>query len=308
MFATHSRITNFTRGIADDVSSRVYLLAFAILFIAGHGLAGAIEPPSEANGPKDTTTPESPLAGAARLVKAYPEFLARMNGSNVLVWKDGTETAYDDGIPKADYQDVLDRASLKDQMSVEYPAGWPFVAPSKDFDPGRIRNGPFFLKMYGNSEAEVRKRLQAVQWATTSQKEGAVLFSSVNGAAAALERVGAEIAKLSPDARAYVANPIGTFSWRTIEGTRRLSPHSFGIAMDFQLPKGLTHYWKWESKESSQSGTYPAAVLEDQRLGQVVQAFEKHGFIWGGKWSHYDTMHFEFRPELFVREGRTNTE
>ena len=23
-----------------------------------------------------------------------------------------------------------------------------------------------------------------------------------------------------------------------------------------------------------------------------------HGFIWGGKWYHYDTMHFEFRPEL----------
>ncbi|MEJ2663631.1 MAG: M15 family metallopeptidase, partial [Spirochaetia bacterium] len=28
--------------------------------------------------------------------------------------------------------------------------------------------------------------------------------------------------------------------------------------------------------------------------------FEKYGFIWGGKWYHYDTMHFEYRPELLV--------
>mgnify|MGYP002637708491 CR=1 FL=1 len=23
-----------------------------------------------------------------------------------------------------------------------------------------------------------------------------------------------------------------------------------------------------------------------------------NGFIWGGRWFHYDTMHFEYRPEL----------
>jgi hypothetical protein len=21
--------------------------------------------------------------------------------------------------------------------------------------------------------------------------------------------------------------------------------------------------------------------------------------VWGGRWYHYDTMHFEYRPELF---------
>jgi hypothetical protein len=28
--------------------------------------------------------------------------------------------------------------------------------------------------------------------------------------------------------------------------------------------------------------------------------FEAERFIWGGKWYHYDTMHFEYRPELFA--------
>ena len=31
---------------------------------------------------------------------------------------------------------------------------------------------------------------------------------------------------------------------------------------------------------------------------EIVEVFEKHGFIWGGKWYHYDTMHFEYRPEI----------
>jgi peptidoglycan LD-endopeptidase CwlK len=36
---------------------------------------------------------------------------------------------------------------------------------------------------------------------------------------------------------------------------------------------------------------------------EIVSIFEKHGFIWGGKWYHYDTMHFEYRPELFLAAG-----
>ena len=33
-------------------------------------------------------------------------------------------------------------------------------------------------------------------------------------------------------------------------------------------------------------------------VGARKGIFEKHGFIWGGRWYHYDTMHFEYRPEL----------
>lgn len=30
----------------------------------------------------------------------------------------------------------------------------------------------------------------------------------------------------------------------------------------------------------------------------VIEAFESEGFIWGGKWTLWDNMHFEYRPEL----------
>jgi D-alanyl-D-alanine carboxypeptidase len=31
-----------------------------------------------------------------------------------------------------------------------------------------------------------------------------------------------------------------------------------------------------------------------------VRIFEKQGFVWGGYWYHFDTMHFEYRPELLA--------
>jgi len=30
----------------------------------------------------------------------------------------------------------------------------------------------------------------------------------------------------------------------------------------------------------------------------LVRAFERQGFVWGGKWFYFDTMHFEYRPEI----------
>jgi hypothetical protein len=32
----------------------------------------------------------------------------------------------------------------------------------------------------------------------------------------------------------------------------------------------------------------------------VIKAFETFGFVWGGKWLFYDTMHFEYRPEILI--------
>ena len=38
--------------------------------------------------------------------------------------------------------------------------------------------------------------------------------------------------------------------------------------------------------------TFPSAI---------VSLFEDNGFIWGGKWEHFDLMHFEYRPELIIK-------
>jgi hypothetical protein len=60
------------------------------------------------------------------------------------------------------------------------------------------------------------------------------------------------------------------------------------IAVDF------SNYWLWEKKG--------APEYKNSIPYEIVAIFEKHGFIWGGKWYHFDTMHFEYRPELLIRD------
>ncbi|MDR0562396.1 MAG: M15 family metallopeptidase [Spirochaetaceae bacterium] len=92
---------------------------------------------------------------------------------------------------------------------------------------------------------------------------------------------------------------IGGYNWRPIQGTRRQSYHSWGLALDIQ-PKQLGNkvmYWFWERIFNSDW----MAVPRDRRWippAEVIRAFENEGFIWGGRWALYDNMHFEYRPEL----------
>src|SRR5690606_1582487 len=130
----------------------------------------------------------------------------------------------------------------------------------------------FFRKMYGDSKEEVERNLVTVPWAPSGES---LRFSRVNGAAEALRNVGEEIAALPADVRRYVEKSRGTFVWRPIAGTGRLSMHSFGIAVDFKLPVAGPEYWLWERSSGRDARAYPAAVLRDDKLGQVVRIFEK---------------------------------
>jgi hypothetical protein len=93
--------------------------------------------------------------------------------------------------------------------------------------------------------------------------------------------------------------PIGAYNWRRVRGGRSLSYHSWGLALDLQRQQRETKavYWQWEKDRNSNWIFIP---LEDrwQPPEKVIQAFEYEGFIWGGKWLFFDTMHFEYRPEL----------
>ena len=228
------------------------------------------------------------------LVRAYPDHLVPTDKANIVLWKDGTEMVFDDGVQKADFEDLLNRASLKDQMSMPYPRSWLTAAPEANDDPGRARNDAFFRKMYGGSTRQVEANLVSVEWLDGAS----VRFTKVNGAAGALRRVREELQRLPGDVQRYVSTSVGTYVWRPISGTTRPSMHSFGAAIDFQLPKELYRYWRWDVSPPEDAPVYPVSILEDAKLKQVVDVFERHGFIWGGKWFHYDTMHFEYRPEL----------
>jgi peptidoglycan L-alanyl-D-glutamate endopeptidase CwlK len=164
-----------------------------------------------------------------------------------------------------------------------------YFGSMKNIDPGRMRDEEFFKAMYGRNEDEVKKHLVNVSWmpGVSNRK---ILFTEVNSANKKLEDVSAELVALPKEYHKYVEKLSGTYVWRYIAGTNRLSAHSFGIAIDIDA----THsdYWRWDY-------VYGGIVeYRNEIPKQIVNIFEKHGFIWGGRWYHYDTMHFEYRPEI----------
>lgn len=225
--------------------------------------------------------------GLRRLVQAYPKLLCG-NHNNTLVWCDGTKTAFDDGKAKS-FEEMLAFADLEDQMSMSYPLSGSAVHP-RNFDPGRIRCLSFFKKMYGATKEQVRANLGKVIWLPgVANKKVAV--TTVNGVDQKLSAVSKEILQLDRRLIAKVKRTGGAYVWRDIAGTYQPSPHSFGIAIDVGV--NIARYWRWGNvdfrKTVRSADSFPL---------EVVRIFERHGFIWGGKWYHYDTMHFEYRPEL----------
>jgi peptidoglycan LD-endopeptidase CwlK len=228
-------------------------------------------------------------SGLRALLAAYPGEVCGA-GRNTLRWCDGTVLTFDDGRKKT-FDTLLKSADLEDQLHLSYPAGPAFpTPPPRDFDPGRFRNEAFFRKMYGADRAAVEKNLVPVAW--PFGQPTTLLVTRINRVNEKLAAVIRDLQRLPPALRTYLEQPAGGYCWRPIAGTDRLSPHSFGIAVDLGGPH--VAYWRWDAKKNG--GHF---AWRNQIPWPIVAAFERHGFIWGGKWNHYDTMHFEYRPELF---------
>jgi hypothetical protein len=229
-----------------------------------------------------------------RLVAAYPEFLAGHDGTQ-LTWKDGTIMPFDDGRQKT-FEERLADADLDDQFLLTYTPGPMLDDPLVNFDPGRIRSEAFFKKMYGDcKKGEVQKKLVAVPWLP---KHGGkpVKVTPVNGVAEKLQRVSEELDALPPEMLKYLQPASGTFNCRNVSRADRSSAHGFGIAIDINAKFG--DYWEWNRPRRAENLPY-----RNQVPWEIAAIFEKHGFIWGGKWYHFDTLHFEYRPELIVAAG-----
>jgi D-alanyl-D-alanine carboxypeptidase len=257
------------------------LLAVLLVAIAGGASANAQTAPV-----RDTA------ADIARLIAAYPAFLDRVDG-NVLVWKDGTRMTIDDGRGAKDHEALLASADIKDMFYTPYPVGRTREPPGRNADPGRARNSAFFNKMYGDCQAGgVASNLVDVVW--LPKKWGKPLKATrINGVAAKLAAVSAELDALPLQFDQFLFPSAGTYVCRPIAGTTRVSAHGHGIAIDIATKPA--HYWLWSGGKAGAAIPYRNAIPFE-----IVEIFERHGFVWGGKWYHYDTMHFEYRPELMA--------
>lgn len=233
--------------------------------------------------------------GAEILMTVYPDYVIGYEDGKLLM-SDGSTIIYDDGCEKSFIQ-LLDETDPEDMFAFKYDLNsW---TPGEMQDAGRNRCKELFNKMYGSSTKDVSRKLVQVRWpfgqATSNggvaMNVKTVRFTSVNGANKQLEKVVAELEE-HPELHKYLAQS-GIFNWNSVRGAKRVSAHSYGIAIDIGVK--YSDYWRSHAKSETATVAY-----YNKFPHEIVEIFEKYGFIWGGRWYHYDTMHFEYRPEILM--------
>mgnify|MGYP000082369622 CR=1 FL=1 len=284
-------------------SISLFLLQIACCLMAS--CQSANESPQQPASNPVAPAPESPSPEASEdltcemkaLLAAYPQLIKTVR-DNQVIFQDGSSLPWDDGKLNKSFEQLVNEPDIEAQFHFRYPTNeLPNKIP-KNEDPGRIRNEDFFKKMYGTSAENVRNHLVDVLWCPKTIGQ-TIRVTQVNRVDSIIRLISAELDEM-PEFKKFVSNIGGTFNWRLISGTSRLSMHSFGMTIDINT--SCSHYWQWDC----------SCKAEDVNLGYknqipeaIVRVFEKHRFIWGGRWYHYDTMHFEYRPELFdVCEGK----
>lgn len=227
------------------------------------------------------------------LMMAYPEYVMTAQkddkGNVYAVMKSGKRILYDDKRMKSN-EEKLNNPDIQDMMEQIYPLNDIDDLLDVNYDPGRIRVYPLLKEVYGDSKEKVQSSLVKVRMGHTSCQ-----FNKNNNSAEALRSTMNELMPMA-DSRKEIYSCIfpqsGTFNYRVISGTNRLSPHSFGIAID--LASSKWDYWKWAARSDGEKrlDSYPK---------EIVKTFEKNNFVWGGKWGHFDILHFEYRPEIILK-------
>lgn len=215
---------------------------------------------------------------------AYPQTIQDVS-SDCITWKDGTR------------MQVRGRFALFDWFSSKLGHYDKSIGSISKLDLEHDTYEPFFRKMYGGTASEVRKKLVTIYWMpSVFGKRYPLKVTTVNGIDKKLQRISAQLEKLPRTYLKFLQNPAGSFYWRNVAGQSYLSAHSFGIAID--INSSYSNYWLWDwqrlHKPISQLNHHNRVPM------QIVEIFEKEGFYWGGRWDFYDTMHFEYRPELFL--------
>ena len=210
------------------------------------------------------------------------------DGYIYLILNNNEKIIYDDKNEKNQYEKISN-ADLQDTLEVIYPLNSISVVV-EGIDPGRGRDYKFLNSIYGKNQTKIENNLSYF-----STSCGNIMFNKNAKAGEALKKALNEakvLAEKDNKINNYIFPISGTYNYRVIQDTGRLSPHAYGIAID--LNRNDSDYWKWvdKSKGSKRIEGYPK---------ELVKIFENNGFVWGGKWEHFDILHFEYRPEIILK-------
>lgn len=238
--------------------------------------------------PVPTAPDGSPIAQALEL--AYPG--VRVDDAGGTVFIDGKVFEIGAQSDRTMRERILN-PTIQDQFLQVYPLEFDLSRRNEPwFDPGRVRHDGMLRALYGDSEGEVAENLVGVEYRGAT-KRARFAMNTRHCVAQQLQAALDAIAADGSGMDRFFSDVGGSFNWRVISGTDRLSAHSFGMAVDFDT--GLGGYWRWSGESEGRVGHY-----ENRYPEALVRNMERFGFIWGGKWHHYDGMHFEYRPELIL--------
>jgi hypothetical protein len=152
--------------------------------------------------------------------------------------------------------------------------------------------------LWGRTEDQIRAHARS----TTFLDRRMFLNDLAVQALGEVERDILAISSADPAVASWIDQVDITYSFinRGIAGTSTRSQHAWGLAVDL-VPnsyEGRQVYWRW-TRAWNRSGWHRIPL--EQRWSPpeaVVEIFERHGFLWGGKWAHFDNIHFEYRPEI----------
>ena len=207
-------------------------------------------------------------------------------------------------------------ANYRAVIFYRYPAELPPLVERNSEVPARIRNNrnagdqntprrsSYFMDALwqAHSRAEVYNNIRTINFLGKTARVHNLIFDKLTLVEARILAA----AKTDPQVQAWI-NDISiaeSWVWRNIADSQNRSYHSYGIAIDL-LPKSLRNrqvYWLWTSQHRKEWWNVPYSERY-HHPAVVISAFEAYGFIWGGKWLRFDTMHFEYRPEVLILSG-----
>ena len=282
---------------------------FGVLLLCVHALVFAQQ--------VDRNSPERAQQVMRILSAAYPDSVQKVEFYNgdwtVMVW--GVRYYYCGGklLPeelrdKADnygpqpFYNYLAELPAWKKPSAEDAERFKTMAENRSRNPIK-RSTLFFDTLWqARSREEAEKRIKSLKFLGFSVR----VHEAIHGELALVEKQILAAAKLDPQVRAWVdsINILEGWNWRPVIDTQVRSFHAYGVAVDI-LPKSLggkETYWIWAGRHKPEWWNIPYSD-RFHPPSAVIKAFESRGFLWGGKWLFFDTMHFEYRPEILLLSG-----
>jgi len=154
--------------------------------------------------------------------------------------------------------------------------------------------------LWGSTEEEIRSHGSSIRFLDHRMFVNDFLIEPL----ATVERALLIASVTDPAIAEWIESLDVTYSFidRGIAGSPTRSHHAWGLAIDLVPTSydGRQVYWRWSRVYDREAWD---RIPLDQRWSPpeaVVAIFEQHGFVWGGKWAHFDMIHFEYRPEIIL--------